>query len=73
MVNSPALNDHQIERFSKLDAIMQAQNLMMTKSLVTDTNITWLLMTPNCRAKWEKDIQPVFSAEGYRLYNTNLL
>jgi hypothetical protein len=71
-VNSPPLNDRQIERFAKLKSILQAQNLVMAKSLVASANITWLLMTPNCQAEWEKQLQPVFSSEGYRLYNTKL-
>ncbi|MFH0994393.1 MAG: hypothetical protein V1844_02725 [Pseudomonadota bacterium] len=72
VINNPPLTNRQIERFAKVQSILQVQDLATAKSLLSIANITWWLMSPRCQAEWEKQTQPVLSPEGYRLYKTSL-
>lgn len=68
-----SITDQKLKRYDIVKSILDAQDTVIAKSLLTSANISWWLMAPNCKADWEKQIQPIFRSGQYRLYNTSQL
>ena len=65
---TPRVSVTEQQRFAVVDHILQQRNIDSAGSLARQAKISWMLMSPKCRAEWENQSSPAFSSNGYRLY-----
>jgi hypothetical protein len=66
--NKAKMSSLEQQRFMMVDKIIQQREARSAMLLMTQSKISWFLMSKNCMAGWESESVPVFSSSGYRIY-----
>ena len=69
VVNAPPLNDKERQRFAALDAVNNQPDFASAARLAQALKISWWLVDPRCKTRWEGARAPAFTSNGYRLYH----
>ncbi len=68
MVNAAPYSAAERYRLARLDSMMRQDDVAGLRRLARENRIDWLVLTPACRAGWERGTTPAYSADGYRVY-----